>query len=402
MEKNFLQRLQKIKINDILHIFLFILAIIPSLIYKITHKPFWLICDYKDEARDNGYYFYKYICENHKEKPVWYAINKKSPDYKKVKHLGKVVRYGSFFHWILYLSASINISSQKGGKPNAAICYFLEVYELLKNKRVFLQHGIIKDDLPYVYYKNAKFSLFTTSTKKEYEYVNKNFGYPSGVIRQLGLCRFDDLVNTSDNQTILIMPTWRQWISNSDYKTKDVEDFKSFKETQYFKTWTSLLSSKELYVILRKNNKKIIFYPHRNMQVFIDDFKYLENDVINIASFPTYDVHNLLKEAYLLITDYSSVAMDFCYMNKPVIYYQFDHEKFRKHHMKKSYFSYINDGFGKVIKEEKELIKEISNNINVFTLEDRYQKRVNDFFDLRDNKNNERTYYAVKELERKK
>jgi Putative glycosyl/glycerophosphate transferases involved in teichoic acid biosynthesis TagF/TagB/EpsJ/RodC len=89
-------------------------------------------------------------------------------------------------------------------------------------------------------------------------------------------------------------------------------------------------------------------------------------------------------------------------MNKPVIYYQFDHEKFRKHHMKKSYFSYINDGFGKVIKEEKELIKEISNNINVFTLEDRYQKRVNDFFDLRDNKNNERTYYAVKELERKK
>ena len=204
--------------------------------------------------------------ENHKDKIVWYAINKKSPDYTKVKPLGKVVKYGSFFHWILYLSASINISSQKGGKPNAAICYFLEVFGILKNKRVFLQHGIIKDDLPYIHYKNAKFSLFTTSTKKEFEYVKNNFGYPDGVVKQLGLCRFDDLKDTSDKETILIMPTWRQWIANKDYKTKEAESFENFTETEYFKMWTSLLKSKELYQILEQNNKKIIFYPHRNMQ----------------------------------------------------------------------------------------------------------------------------------------
>lgn len=400
MRKNFLQRLQKIKINDILHIFLFILAIIPSFIYKITHKSHWLICDYENEARDNGYYFYKYMRENHKDKIVWYAINKKSPDYIKVKPLGKVVKYGSFFHWILYLSASINISSQKGGKPNAAICYFLEVFGILKNKRVFLQHGIIKDDLPYIHYKNAKFSLFTTSTKKEFEYVKNNFGYPDGVVKQLGLCRFDDLKDTSDKETILIMPTWRQWIANKDYKTKEAESFENFTETEYFKMWTSLLKSKELYQILEQNNKKIIFYPHRNMQPFINDFKEFSNERITIANFPTYDVHELLKEAYLLITDYSSVAMDFCYMEKPVIYYQFDYEKFRKYHMERGYFSYKRDGFGKIIDNEKELIEEIKNKINVYELEDKYKERVNLFFDLKDSNNNKRTYEAIKELER--
>ena len=31
-----------------------------------------------------------------------------------------------------------------------------------------------------------------------------------------------------------------------------------------------------------------------------------------------------------MITDYSSVAIDFAYMKKPTLYYQFDEEKFRR------------------------------------------------------------------------
>ncbi len=53
---------------------------------------------------------------------------KNSVDYENVKKTGKTVKYGSFAHWILYLTAKVNISSQKGGKPNYAVCYLLEVY----------------------------------------------------------------------------------------------------------------------------------------------------------------------------------------------------------------------------------------------------------------------------------
>ncbi len=399
MKKNFFQRLQQVKIKDIFHVLLFVLSIIPAFLYKIAHKPFWLISDYEMEARDNGFFFYKYMTENQPEQVVWYAINKKSPDFEKVKPLGKVVSYGGLMHWILYLAAQVNISSQKGGKPNAAVCYALEVSGLLKNKRVFLQHGIIKDDLPYVHYNNARFSLFTTSVQREYEFVNDTFGYPQGVVRQLGLCRYDYLRDESRNEKILVMPTWRQWIAHRDYKAKDVEAVDGFKETLYCKKWSELLKSEQLYDLLDRYNKRLIFYPHRNMQEYAGEFDIQMNKRIEIAKWPEYDVHQLIKECDILITDYSSVAMDFSYLNKPVLYYQFDYEQFRKNHMEEGYFNYTEDGFGEVCYELNILLENLDKYIkNDFKMEEKYAKRVESFFDLKDRDNCKRTYEAVREI----
>ena len=94
----------------------FLIAIPFATLLKRKRKDMWLICEDYNEARDNGYWLYRYIRQNHKEQDVVYAINKKSVDYKKVVGLGEVIQYGSFKHWIYYLAASKNISSQKGGK----------------------------------------------------------------------------------------------------------------------------------------------------------------------------------------------------------------------------------------------------------------------------------------------
>lgn len=399
MKKNFFQRLQRVKLSDLFHVFLFLIALIPSFIYKIANKPFWLICDYGNEARDNGYYFYKYMIQKQPEQKVIYAINKKSPDYQKVCSLGDTVQYGSLMHWILYLAAEINISSQKGGKPNAAICYVLEVYNILRNKRAFLQHGIIKDNLPYVHYKNARFSMFTVSTQKEFDYVNNHFGYPEGIVKKVGLCRFDELYDESDDSTILVMPTWRQWISNGASKTKAIEDISSFENTEYYKAWYSLLNSEQLNALLKQHNKKLVFYPHRNMQQYINYFDGIKSENIEIACWPDYDVHDLLKKASLLITDYSSVAMDFAYLNKPIIYYQFDYNRFRENHMEEGYFSYENHGFGPICDTEDKVIASIEKNINSnFKIDELYLERINDFFDMRDKNNCERTYKEILKL----
>ena len=135
------------------------------------------------------------------------------------------------------------------------------------------------------------------------------------------------------------------------------------------------------------------------MQKFIKSFYGLNNERIIIAEFPKYDAHDLLKKCSLLITDYSSVAMDFAYLNKPVIYYQFDYKKFRKNHLEEGYFSYVHDGFGEVIKNQTQLINLIENYIfSNYKLKENYQNRINDFFDLRDSNNCERTYNAILEL----
>ena len=54
-------RLKFVKFKDILSMFLMALAFIPAMIAKIFIRDFWLVCEDKNEARDNGYWFFRYF-----------------------------------------------------------------------------------------------------------------------------------------------------------------------------------------------------------------------------------------------------------------------------------------------------------------------------------------------------
>lgn len=399
MEETFFQKLQRVKIGDIGHIFLFLIALPVSLIYRLFRRNIWLICDNKNEARDNGYHLFRYICEKHPDQDAVYAISKKSKDYSRVKELGKTVNYGTLKHWIIYLSAEKNISSQKGGKPNAAVCYFLEVNRILRNTRVFLQHGIIHNNNEFLHYKNTMMKMFVVSTQREYDFVCDKFGYPDGAVKKLGLCRFDKLHDIKVNpKQILLMPTWRSWIATPTSASSAIEDVSDFKNTAYYKAWNEFLNSPRLESILEENDFDLVFYPHRDMQSFLDSFN-IKNERIKTAKFPEYDVQELLKESAYLITDYSSIAMDFAYMNKRLMYYQFDYEDFRKGQYPEGYFSYEKDGFGKVCYTLEDTLKEIENAVSEsFENPEKYKKRHDDFFDLYDKENCLRNYNAIKSL----
>ena len=149
---------------------------------------------------------------------------------------------------------------------------------------------------------------------------------------------------------------------------------------------------------LERENMKLVFYLHRNMQKFSGYFQSL-SDVAVIATWPEYDCQKLLKEAECLITDYSSVAMDFAYMRKPVLYYQFDYEQFRKGHMGEGYYDYHKDGFGPICENGDALIKSLQNTAeNNFCMKQEYQKRCDDFFYFNDRNYCRRNYEAIKKL----
>lgn len=398
----FLNRFKYAKPGDAFHVFLFLLALPCALVFRLFRKDVWLICDDGNDARDNGYWLFKYVRENHPEIDCSYALKKSSPDNDRVRKLGRVVPYGTFMHWLYYLAAAKNVSSQKSGKPNAAVCYVLEISGALKNKRVFLQHGITKDDIPAFHYELCKFSLFVTAAARENEFVENAYGYKGkGIVRLLGFCRFDNLRNFrtvyKPNQ-ILVMPTWRDWIARpvaSSYKYDDVSDFK---KTKYFQAYQSLLENKKLLEKLAEKNLTVVFYPHKNMQKFVSEFSNVSKRVI-IADWHTYEVQNLLMESALLITDYSSVAFDFAYMSKPVLYYQFDVEKVRERHYQEGYFSYERDGFGEVCMDEESLVNHICHYVDTgFSVKAAYQKRIDDFFTFKDARNCERNFEAIREL----
>ncbi len=392
----FFKKFKYVKLQDIGHLFLFMFALPIALIKRKKRKNLWLICDNGNEADDNGFVFFEYLSKSHPEQDAVFAVRKDSPDRKKVETLGKTVNYGSFEHWILYLTASVNISSQKSGKPNYAVCHLLEVYGLLKNNRAFLQHGIILTDIDFLHYKNTKMSMFLTSTEREYRFVKDNYGYPEGAVVLTGQPRLDRLHNTkTECGRILIMPTWRQWIGEEGFSNRSKD--KDFMDTEYFRRWNSLLNSEKLGSICNHYNLEVFFYPHREAARFLKCFS-AYNNRIKLCKYSDYTPAELLMTSQFLITDYSSVQTDFAYMKKPLLYYQFDYERFTEEHYRKGYFSYEKDGFGPVFNSEKRLLEELEiMAITGFENSPEYLSRIEKFFTLYDRKNCERTYKAINE-----
>lgn len=394
MKESLFAKLRRIRFGDIGHFFLFLIALLPAAIYKRKRRHLWLLCEYAKEAQDNAFALFRYLRKNRPEIDAVYAIDRRSPAKASADAIGPTVGFGTLKHWIFYLAAEVNISSQKGGKPNAAVCYLLEVVlGWLKNRRVFLQHGVTKDDLPFLHEENAKLSMFCCAAQPEYEFIRDTFGYAPGVVRLTGFCRFDDLLSAKpDPDLILILPTWRMWLE------RDCRTDEAFRESEYFKGWDAFLNDPALDALLKESGKRAVFCVHRNVSRYETCFT-SSSERVAVKKWDEVSVPALLKSAALLVTDFSSVYMDFAFMKKPVVYYQFDRETYRKGHLPTGYFDYDRDGFGPIAETTENAIGAMRRIVeNGLRMEPRYEERVDRFFTLRDANSSERTTEAIKEM----
>lgn len=395
--KSFIEKLRRTKISQIIDVWKLPLAVIIAPFYKIRHKDLWIICDSENEARDNGYWMFKYVRENHANQECVFAIHRNSFDYSKVEKIGKAVEYGSLMHWIMYLASTKKISSQKAGNPNAALFYFLEVYGLLKDTRIFLQHGVIKDDLKWLYYNVTKMKRFICGAYPEYEYIVKTFGYPEGYVNYTGLARYDGLHDYKTERIVLIMPTWREWIADEDYRLMEYEGTTNIPDTNYFRNWNAFLNDNRIAEIAKMNHVKFVFFPHRNMQKYMEYFP-KNNEYLTVMSGKDIDIQVLLKKSALMITDYSSVYFDFLYMKKPVIFYQFDYEVFRKGQYGEGYFDYHNNPFGKSFENSDSVFNEIESIIkNDFKVSSEFLEAHNHYFPKYDTNNCKRIFDIIQD-----
>lgn len=347
-------------------------------------RPIWIITERPKEARDNGFVFFQYMRMNHKDIKCFYAIDFSCKDYDKIAPLGNLVKFGSIRHFFMFCGAKYVLSSTtQYFCPN----YFLTLLRQkvhLFSRFIFLQHGITYNNQTMLYKKNMKLDLLICGALPEYEYTKKNFGYKESEIIYSGFARFDNYYNLLIKKQILVMPTWRRGLDKSNFVKSD-----------YFKNWNAVLNSADLSNCLVKNGTKIIFYIHPLFQEFIGYFRSSYENIL-IKSAEDEDLTELIKNSQMLITDYSSVFFDFAYMNKPIIYFQFDYDKFYKIHYKKGYFSFQNDGFGPVCINPKDVIDKA-----ILFLETgesnkhMYDKRSNSFFTIKDQENCKRIYTEI-------
>jgi hypothetical protein len=401
--KKLTTQISKFKPSDIWPLFELVLSFVPGKIYKIIHPHTWIVTEYENDARDNGYWFFKYVREEHPEQRIFYPINYQASDFKKVGKLGNTIKFGSFMHYMLFWGCEKFIGTTKYyGLPYGRICDDLVHWGVPHFKYVFLNHGVARGYSSIVDAKETNYQMIVSMSELEKKIIIEENGQKSDIIQTIGFCRHDNLnAELLNKKEILIMPTWRNWLdARTDFTDKSEAEIKhDFLQSDYYKRWYGLISSDSFLEFLQKNDLKAKFYLHEYAEKYTEFFK-TDNPNIIITKKADSFVQDLLKEAAILITDYSSVSYDFAYMSKPVFYYQFDLEDFEaKQYKQGKYYSYKENGFGEILFDEDNLIEAIKHSYtNNFELDHKYLQRVNDFFAHQDNKNSERNYIAVKNL----
>jgi len=280
---------------------------------------------------DNSKYLFEYINVNIKEvNAVWITDDEKV--FTKLKESGYEVVYKSTIkgYWLSMRASFWFVST-----GNHDINQFLK-----PRKLVNLWHGspikkIMNDDkftikidsrlkkiikkyiFPFISF-DFKNSLLTVSSKDEQKNLSSAFKMDIKDVVITGLARNDAfylkkennfLKKYSDKNKIIYMPTHR-----------------NHGEFDIIKEMKSQLFVLDSY--LSKINSVIFISIHFYHQDELKKYKSLANVIILDDSITEQDIYTILPHMDLLITDYSSVYMDFLLTEKPILFLPFDYEEY--------------------------------------------------------------------------
>lgn len=136
--------------------------------------------------------------------------------------------------------------------------------------------------------------------------------------------RYDRLVH-DERKYVTVMPTWRKSLSSGTDARGVWQLGKEFQESEYFHFYDDLLNSERLLGAAEKYGYTICFMPHPNT---IDGLHMFRHDPRVKFMDSSYSYKDIFAQTDLMITDYSSVAFDFAYLRKPIVYSQFDRDSF--------------------------------------------------------------------------
>ena len=168
----------------------------------------------------------------------------------------------------------------------------------------------------------------------------------------------------------------------------------------FFKNIINLLQNETLNKFLKIKDIKMSVYIHQLMHEYFDKFndvKFEEN--INILPKDAEITKEIMK-SNMLITDYSSIAYDYLYMDMPILFYQFDKDEYEE--KIGSYIDLNNDLFGEVAYTTEECVEKIVKIINndFKHLEDiskKVEKIKPKYLEYTDKSNSKRVYKLIEQ-----
>ncbi|WP_181034571.1 glycosyltransferase [Arthrobacter sp. 08Y14] len=376
---------------------------------RSRYQDAWLLMDRIDRADDNAEHLYRYLMKHRPDINAFFVIDQDCADWHRLQGEGfKVVPYGSDEAVLLVLNAAYKLSSHANW--NVEYPVNRERFGSGNAKFVYLQHGVIKDDMSrWINGKNI--AAMVTTTRGEHESIagnNSVYRLSSHQAKLVGLPRYDALRTAAlaspvkQRRQVLIAPTWRQYVKKViEVCATPEEAARAFEATDFGGTWMALLRSAELKELSANEDMDVVFMPHPEFEFVVP---YLDlPEFVRPARYRDVSVQAELTKAHTMITDHSSIAFDAAYAGSNLIYLQFDGDEiFRgKHVYRKGYFDYSRHGFGPVTDNVDSAIQELERIVRGgLAREEMYEERVRETFPFWDSRSCERITVAVENLGR--
>lgn len=233
---------------------------------------------------------------------------------------------------------------------------------------IFLQHGVFYTWFTPIAGKTLSFfNYVNVASKRERDFIlertPEEIGLADSNFIIAGLPRWDTLEDYSKDFTeenvVLVMLTWRMSFGLSKGHLEN---------SAYYNRLRNFLKSSNIQK-LRDLGIKIVLAPHHHLANKIKDLDFdVPVDVVDSS-----EVSYWIRKAKMLVTDFSSVSIDFLFLEKPVVYWMIDADDLMLDRAN------TDDG-GKVIsalRETKSLFNQVFKSSDVLALIEHYAK--NDF-----------------------
>lgn len=362
----------------------------------------WILMDRDIQADDNAEHLYRYVRQHYPEQEMYFVLNRDAADWARLEQEGfNLLAFGSrqFEH---KLRACDKIISSHA---DAYVVNYFKDNTMQYKDFVFLQHGVTHNNLSS-WLNGKKIKRFITTTSAEYHSIvddDSTYKFGKKEVILTGFPRHDLLLanNQTHTKQILIMPTWRNFLVGKAIYGSERAYNPEFMQSDYAQHWHGFLHNPVLKQ-LDEQGYQIVFALHPNLQEYADEFTLL--DFIKPYHYADGSIQTLFQQSSIMITDYSSVAFEMAYLQKAVLYYQFDYDEVfnqGKHNYQKGYFDYERDGFGAVVYDEANLVSQLLLLVqNHDQPSETHLQRMKNTFAFRDTQNCERVYQAIVALDK--
>ncbi|AVD55066.1 MULTISPECIES: CDP-glycerol glycerophosphotransferase family protein [Heyndrickxia] len=346
---------------------------------------------------DNAAVFHKYLVDKayNKYDAYWiYDAEVVDPFLNEIKN---AVELGSIFNYYLFFKSNYVIYTHSLSLDIAPLINKL-LFLNPKTKIIYVSHGI-EGFKKVINNKNTKNLLkechyINCLSRYEYQIKHNEWGIPNSRLIITGMPRLDNLINKANykkKKSILFFPTWREWLITNN--TNDLL------QSNYYNNIVNLAENQHIKKVLAKKNVELKIVLHPFMKAFINTKKTNWSNNIhlfNSSDFTDGSIQKELINADILITDYSSVAWDFYYMNKPIIFFHFDQIEYEQR--RGSYLNLDTNLFGYKAKNVQEILDTLNYILSNNIIKNIFYPEIHNYFDFVDDKNCYRLYKTLENL----